>query len=397
MPIDFLTAAERGRLNRFPDPIPDEDLRVFFMLSDRDLVEVRKQRGAPNQLGFALQLCALRYLGFAPDDLGTTPETAVTFVAQQVGVSPSALVSYGGRIHTRTTHLQQAQGYLGFRLALPPDLAALTTWLVERALEHDKPTLLLQLACDKLRRDQIVRPGITRLERLVATAREQAHAETFRRLMPLLTPVQQAWLDSLLVPEPSLGRTRLGWLRQEAASHAASHILMTLERIRFLVDAGVPHWTLTDLTPNRVKWLAQVGWRATPQQFQRMPPVRRYPMLLAVVHQALHHHTDIVVELADQCLWASYTDARQELEEFRKTSSRATNDTLVLFQALGQVLLDTTVDDTAVRTVSFARVPEVVLRAAVEETTGLIRPRPDAANDFFGKRYSHNAPAKRGA
>src|SRR5262245_65416097 len=98
MPIDFLTAAERGRLNRFPDPIPDEDLRVFFMLSDRDLVEVRKQRGAPNQLGFALQLCALRYLGFAPDDLGTTPETAVAFLAKKVGVCPRSTVRCGGRI-----------------------------------------------------------------------------------------------------------------------------------------------------------------------------------------------------------------------------------------------------------------------------------------------------------
>lgn len=389
MPIDFLTAAERERLNRFPEPIPDEDLRVFFTLSDRDTQEVRKQRGAPNQLGFALQLCALRYLGFAPDDLGTTPDAAVTFVAQQLGVSPAAIAVYGGRIHTRTTHFQQVQAYLGFRPALPLDVAALTTWLVERALEHDKPTLLFQLACDQLRRDQIVRPGLTRLERLVATAREQAHAETFRRLTPLLTTAQQAWLDNLLVLEPRLGRTRLAWLRQEAVSHAASQILMTLERMRFLVDASVPQWTLTDLTPNRVKWLAQVGWRATPQQLQRMPPVRRYPILLAVLHQALPHHTDIVVELADQCLWASYTDARQELDAFRKTSARTTNDTLVLFQTLGQVLLDTTVDDTAVRAVSFARVPEATLRAAVEDTTGLIRPRPDAAIDFFGTRYSY--------
>jgi TnpA family transposase len=105
MPIDFLTAADRERLNCFPEPIPDEDLRVFFTLSDRDTQEVRKQRGAPNQLGFALQLCALRYLGFAPDDLGATPEAVITFVAQQVGVSPSAIARYGGRIHTRTTHL----------------------------------------------------------------------------------------------------------------------------------------------------------------------------------------------------------------------------------------------------------------------------------------------------
>jgi hypothetical protein len=49
-----------------------------------------------------------------------------------------------------------------------------------------------------------------------------------------------------------------------------------------------------------------------------MPPVRRYPLLLAVLHQALHHHTDIAVELYDQCLWACYADAREELEEFRK-------------------------------------------------------------------------------
>ena len=229
---------------------------------------------------------------------------------------------------------------------------------MERALEHDRPTLFCQLACDTLRREQIVRPGLPRLERLVAPAREQAHAATFRRLTPLLTPAQQAWLDSLLLLESDLGRTRLAGLRQEAVSHAASQILMTLERMQFLGQAGVPGWALTDLTPNRVQWLAPVGWRATPQQFQRMPAVRRYPMLLAVVQQALHHPTDIVVELADQCLWASYTDARQELEECRKTSARATHDTLVLFQTLSKVLLDTAVDDTAVREVRFARVPE---------------------------------------
>ena len=48
MPIDFLTVTERERLNRFPDPIPDEELRVFFTLSDRDIQEVHKQRGASN-------------------------------------------------------------------------------------------------------------------------------------------------------------------------------------------------------------------------------------------------------------------------------------------------------------------------------------------------------------
>jgi len=388
MPIDLLTAAERKRLNRFPEPIPDDDLRVFFTLSDADQLEVGKQRGAHTQLGCALQLCALRYLGFAPDDLGATPWSAVLLVARQLALPPEAIQAYGHRIKTRTMHLQHVQAYLGFRPALPLDFEALTSWLVDRALEHDQPTLLLQLACDKLRREQIVRPGMTRVERLIATAREQAQAETFQRLTPWRTPARQTWLDGLLAPEPDVGRTRLTWLRQEATSHAASQILATLEKILFLKEAGVAQGVLADLTPNRLKWRAQGGWRATPQQLQRMPPRRRYPIRLAVLHQARQHHTDVAVELYDQCLGACYTDARQELEEFRHAAARSANETLIFFQELGQVLLDPAIDDAAVRAVSFQRVPEAVLRAAVADTAGLIRPRQDAAIDFFGKRYS---------
>ena len=209
MPIGFLTAAERDRLNRFPAQIPDDDLFAFFQLSEADHTAINQQREDHTRLGFALQLCALRYLGFAPDDLRTAPREAVVYVARQLRLPAEALAAYGRRIPTRTMHLQQVQAYLGFRKALPLDLYALTMWLVERALEHDKPTLLLQLACDELRRERIVRPGVTRLERLVATARQQAHEETFRRLGALLTVERHTWLDGLLRPDPETGRTML--------------------------------------------------------------------------------------------------------------------------------------------------------------------------------------------
>ena len=32
-------------------------------------------------------------------------------------------------------------------------------------------------------------------------------------------------------------------------------------------------------------------------------PRRRYPILLAFLQQALLHHTDVAVELYDQCVW----------------------------------------------------------------------------------------------
>jgi hypothetical protein len=388
MPIGFLTTAERERLNRFPEQIPHDDLSAFFLLSEADHQAINKQREEYTRLGFALQLCALRYLGFVPDDLTTTPWDAVVFVAQQLDVPPETIHAYGGRRKTRTTHLQQVQAYLGFRSATPLDFYGLQTWLVERALEHDKPTLLLQLACDELRREQIVRPGLTRLERLVATARQQAHDETFRRLTPLLTDERPTFLDGLLLPDPQTGRTMLNWLRRDATSHAASQIVETLKKVTFLLESGVDTWELIGLTPNRVKWLAQLGWKAPTYQLQRMEPRRRYPILVAFLAQALLHHTDVAVELYEQCLWEYHGAAHQELAEFRQAIARSTNDKLMVLQALGQVLLDPEIDDAAVRTVSFARVPEAVVRAAVDETSRLIRPRHDDAIDFFGTRYS---------
>jgi hypothetical protein len=148
-------------------------------------------------------------------------------------------------------------------------------------------SLLLQLACDKLRREHIVRLGLTRLERFVATARQQAHDETWRRLAPLVSPERQTFLNALLTPNPSTGRTLHSWLRQEAVSPAASQIIATLHKISFLHDAGVDQWNLAHLNPNRVKWLGQIGWKATNQYLQRMTPERRYPVLLAFLQQAL--------------------------------------------------------------------------------------------------------------
>jgi hypothetical protein len=98
-----------------------------------------------------------------PPKKSLVPPAVIDYLAQQLGTTPEIFAGYGDRPHTRTDHLQEVTAYLGFRKARPGDLGSLMAWLVERALEHDRPTLLLQLACEKLRTDQIVRPGPTRL------------------------------------------------------------------------------------------------------------------------------------------------------------------------------------------------------------------------------------------
>jgi len=49
--------------------------------------------------------------------------------------------------------------HIGFRDATREDFSALADWLLARALEHDKPSLLFQLACEHLHAEKIIRPG----------------------------------------------------------------------------------------------------------------------------------------------------------------------------------------------------------------------------------------------
>jgi hypothetical protein len=231
MPGQFLTTAEQERWERFPCDLSPEDLAIFFTLSASDRAQIPHRSAAENRLGFALQLCALRYLGFCPDDLSTIPPPAVAYVAQQLGVDPADLTRYGARAHTCTDHFQTILAYMGFRKADMRTLTALQRWLTARALEHDRPTLLLQLACEKLRQDKVLRPGLSRLERLVITARNQARHETARRVAPLLTDRCKAQLDALLIPDEPRGYTQLAWLQHGAVTASPSTLLATVDKL----------------------------------------------------------------------------------------------------------------------------------------------------------------------
>lgn len=214
MPTGFLSDAERERLSGFPEEIATEDLFSYFTLSGWDRALIPASSAPANRLGFVLALCAVRYLGFCPVDLTRSPGNVRWYVAEQVGVPAEVLGSYPEREQTRTDHLRRIYAHLGLRRASKQDLRELSGWLVERALEHDQPTLLLRLAAEQLRAQKIVRPGLSRLERMVAEARERAGDETYRAVSPLLGRYLVERLDGLLVPESSRALTDLSWLKQ---------------------------------------------------------------------------------------------------------------------------------------------------------------------------------------
>ena len=389
MPGQFLTKAERKQLSSFPLSITEEELITFFTLSAQDLRLIKKRSGDYNQLGFALQLGTLRYLGFVPDQLSIASPSIVDYLAHQLRVDPSRLSLYGKREKTRTNQLQQIQSHLGWRKSTPMDMLLWENWLLDRAMEHDRPSLLFQLLCDKLRGEKIVRPGVTILERMVINARCLATTETFRRLKGLLTSTTKEFLDSLLFPDAVTGQTPMTWLRRQATTNSPNSILNALSKLTFLEKHDVRFWDLSGLNPNRIKFLAQLGKKSSNHALKKTSEEKRYPILVAFVYQIFEEVTDETMDLYIHCLRDIDARAKRDLKEFHLQEAKSTNEKVRLLKELGQVILDRAIKNEEVRTQIYQRITPEELKEAIEDCQRLMRPEDDNHFDFLANRYSY--------
>jgi hypothetical protein len=217
-PAGLLSDVEVEALTGWPAEVARSDLVEFFTLGVEDLRWARSYRGAANRAGLAVQLCALRHLGFIPDDLGATPVEVTERLSEQVGVAPGALGRYAGGVdgRLRRLHVTSVVERAGWRPCGRGEWKALGDWLLDRAVEHDTPSVLFRQALGHLRAARVVRPGLDRLTRAVGTARVRAWDEIYRRLRPVLTPGRCAVLDALLISDPATGVAPLVWLGEGA-------------------------------------------------------------------------------------------------------------------------------------------------------------------------------------
>jgi len=167
-PPGITPAPDDAHPYRLPAAIDPTTLRRYFTLHAADREEVDRCRGAATTLGFAVQLCALRWRGHFLRDMADVPAAAVETLAEQLGLLPLALEAslqgYPASEDTRLDHHERIRRHLGFTRCGPAERRRLLDHMTATARAVPRAATLYPLACRWLLEQRIVRPARARSE-----------------------------------------------------------------------------------------------------------------------------------------------------------------------------------------------------------------------------------------
>lgn len=390
--MGFLTLEQRQRYGRYESEPTPMQLARYFHLDDTDLESVLIRRGNHNRLGFALQLVSVRFLGtFLENPIDVLPGV-ITHIATQLGIADiECLPRYLERTVTHWEHqgeIQQRYGYRDF--SEQPGHWQLIRWLYGRAwVGSESPSVLFDLVTARLVEHKILLPGVTVLERLVASIRERTAKRLWRILSKIPSSEQRFKLEALLLPDEKTWYTPLDQLRRAPTRHSAPALINALNRLVKVREVGINTLNFSGIPASRLKALARHAATIRVAAIARMPFERRIATLLAFIHvleaEAADETLDVLELLIKDLLSKSVRDGKKE----RLRTIKDLDAAALRLGAACAVILDPNCDDKNVREVVFQRIPQDQLQASVAKVEELARPTEDDYYPELLKRWTH--------
>ncbi|GGV86285.1 transposase [Streptomyces gelaticus] len=378
MPVEFLTDEQAASYGKFKEEPTRPELERFFFLDDEDRKLIAKRRGDHSRLGFALQMCTVRYIGrFLPDDPLDVPWVVVEHLAVQLGIEDVSCVKrYTERKPTPYEHAWEIRDAYEYREYEDAEWSRrFRTFLHGRAWTHaEGPVALFNQAVGWLRRHRVLLPGVSVLARQVSEARKVAEkrlhatvAGAARRADPALPGELVATLKT---PEGARF-SELERLRRPPTRTTGTAFARALERVDEIGAYRLGRLRLSQIPPNRMAALARYALGSKAPLLERATEPKRTAMLTAVMRhleaKAIDEALDLFqVLMATRLLNAAKRKTEKErlstLPQLEKASRTLARAAKVLFEELKLVEEQETDLDVAAL---WAAVEEVAPRAAV--------------------------------
>ena len=334
----ILTERQRSALLDLPKDEPS--LLKHYTLGDDDLENIQQRRRPENRLGFALQLCALRYPGraLAPGEM--IPHEVLSFIGAQLGVPADALLTYATRRQTRQQHMDALREIYGYKAYSGRGARDLREWLFDQAEDARSNEDLAQRFVARCRETSTILPAVSTIERLCADALVAAERRTETRIAERLDADARERLDGLLTEMLAGNVSRFIWLRNFEVGNNSAAANRLLDRLEFLRNLNLNPQVLAGTPQHRVTRLRRQGERYFTDGLRDISSDRRWAILAVCIVEWEAAIADTVVETHDRIVGKTWREAKRLHDERIADSKAALTDTVRAFTALGASLLE---------------------------------------------------------
>ncbi|QOY37630.1 Tn3 family transposase [Anaerobacillus isosaccharinicus] len=387
---EILSSEQREEYLKIPPQLNKDLLSAYFTLTEYDIEIVNKRRRDHNRLGFAIQLCVLRYPGWSLTDVEPIPKYIIDHLAKQLHVRSQEYDSYAKRISTKYEHLEEIRQLYGYTNFNPSVYRIFSKFLLKYALQSDNITFLITTLIDELRKNKVILPGITTIERMVWETRKRAEKKTYKVLIASISGLQKrSLLDLITVPNQRSKRTPLAWLREIPGQSSPDAFLKVVERLRYLHDLNLKVNT-ENVHPNRLLQLARVGSRYDSNSFKKFANNdKKIAILVAHLHSLKQSLIDQAIEIHDRQMMTLQSKGRKTQEEIQKQNGKSVNEKINHYANIGEALIKAKDEGLDPFNVIESIMKWEDVLESVEEAKRLARPMDYDYLDLLKTRYSY--------
>ena len=294
-----------------------------YLLADDDLDLIGTRRRPENRLGLALHIALLRHPGQGWLDDTDPPTPLVAWLAEQIKVPFPALARYGSRGATRSNHRRLAIRHLGLRAFVPAhDMRTAMDVAARAAFDTDDGRIILARVSGAIQAQRFVLPSADTLERIGLAGRARARRLSAQAVNDALDDERKQALNALLAYDPSLGRSRLTWLRTPPQSTSAPSMLALLERLTYVRALALPRHLGDNIHPARRAQFAREGAVAPVNLLSDFGSRRRIASLAALMLELETTLTDAAIALFERLTGRLFTRSRNSQDPLSLATQR---------------------------------------------------------------------------
>lgn len=220
-------------------------------LTEDDLQEVSRCRGAHNRLGFGYQLGFIRLFNRLPaqQPFEVTDEI-VTFVGVQLGIDRTLIADYSNHRDAISDHQIRIRDYLKLRRLGEVEMQNLEAFLFEEACRLEHTAALQARVQNYLKAQRILLPAESTLIRIIGEQRQRARERIYEQITADLPGKVAGVLDELLQVPLGEKASPLQRIKANPRNPSPEAMLALLQKLQLIETTGILQVDLSWLSSN---------------------------------------------------------------------------------------------------------------------------------------------------